>query len=80
MTAKTLHFPTNSGLSPRPYDAYDAACEKLYWSYQNNLPTSVRARREAESILLRQFHSDCLDTDFTHGKNIARKYRVTVDA
>jgi len=75
ITVKMVHFP-GTGLSPRPYDAYDAVCERYYWSYANNLPTSLRIRREAMAELLLQFGSNDLDGDYTHGRNIAKHYRV----
>ena len=72
---KTLHFPKTSGLSPRPFDAYDALCERYYWVCRRE-PKGMR--RELEARLLSQFGSDDLDFDFTHGKNVATVYTVTV--
>lgn len=76
---KTLHFPKNSGLNPRPFDAYDAVCERYYRSFGNNGSAALRTRRECESELRSRFSSDDLDMDFTHGRNIATRYTVTND-
>jgi len=83
-TMKTLHFPATSGLSPRPFDAYDALCERYYWmcrsprGMRRELESSKSSRRELEAELLSRFSSDDFDLDFTHGKNVATVYKVTV--
>lgn len=71
---KMINFPAHMGLKPRQYDGYDALCERLYWAYQGTRNNSVI--RECETSLRTNYGSDCLDTDYSHGRNIARSYRV----
>lgn len=69
--AKMLHFP-GTGLSPRPFDAYDACCQRYFTAYKN-----LSVRRELEAELKGRFGSRDLDVDYSHGRNVVNKYRVS---
>ena len=71
--AKMLHYPETSGLSSRPYDSYDAACERYYRAYHSK---NARLRRLLEDELQSRYASDDLDVDYTHGRNVATVYTV----
>lgn len=75
---KMLHFSKYSGVSPRPFNSYDAACERLYRAYMASGPAARGAQLAAEKELRTVHGADSgdLDSDYTHGRNIVRKYRV----
>lgn len=74
---KTLHFPAHTGLSPRPFDAYDALCERYYYAFSSSDGRSYAVRRECERELQSRFGSDDFDMDSSHGRSIVKRYKVT---
>lgn len=74
---KMVHFGKNSGLSPRPYDAYDDVCERYFRAFFSNAPNAYKVRRDCENTLRDRFGSSCFDTDYTHGRNLVKFYTVT---
>lgn len=73
--ARMVYFPTRMGLSPRPLDAYDVACQRLYRAVTAG---NSQLRIECEHVLRQHYGSDNsqLDCDFSHGRNLERVYRI----
>jgi hypothetical protein len=68
---KMLHWPSYTGLKPRPYDEYDRLCVRYYHAHQSR---DVTALRRVEPLL--EPYSDRPlangDEHYSHGQSISR--------
>ena len=70
---KMVHFPKHMGLKPRRFDKYDGVCLRYFEAFEN-----FRVRKECERELKEVFGSGGggFDYDYSHGRNLSRKYKV----